>query len=114
VRKVVHAFVLSECEEAEMRGALDDAAPFYRDAPEAREVRRSFQQVVINFMGEVLPDASTFERMLAADVIMMSMSAFGKRLSEADYTSDEVDARASALGDMLCAYIESLAARQGG
>src|ERR1700760_4988394 len=35
LRVLVHAFIRSECEEAEIRGALDDAAPLYRDAPEA-------------------------------------------------------------------------------
>ena len=39
LRALVHAFVRSECEEAEMRVALSDAAPLYRDAPEAREAR---------------------------------------------------------------------------
>ena len=38
LRALVHAFVRSECEEAEMRVALSDAAPLYRDA-EAREAR---------------------------------------------------------------------------
>jgi AcrR family transcriptional regulator len=33
LRAAVHAFVRSECEEAEMRQALGDAAPFYCDAP---------------------------------------------------------------------------------
>src|SRR6201991_3686430 len=38
LRNLVHAFIQSECEEAEMRVALNDAAPLYRDAPEAQEV----------------------------------------------------------------------------
>ena len=39
LRALVHAFVRSECEEAGMRVALNDAAPLYRDAPEARKAR---------------------------------------------------------------------------
>src|SRR3954454_10267016 len=35
VRRLVHAFIQSECEEAAIRTALSDAAPLYRDAPEA-------------------------------------------------------------------------------
>ena len=35
VRKLVHTFVKSECDEAAVRIALNDAAPLYRDAPEA-------------------------------------------------------------------------------
>src|SRR4029079_7147015 len=37
LRTLVHAFLRSECDEAAMRGALNDAAPLYRDAPEAQE-----------------------------------------------------------------------------
>src|SRR5580658_7528112 len=37
LRTLVHAFIRSECAEAGMRVALDDAAPLYRDAPEAQE-----------------------------------------------------------------------------
>ena len=41
LRTLVHAFIRSECEEAAMRVALNDAAPLYRDAPEAqRRMRR--------------------------------------------------------------------------
>lgn len=36
LRTLVHAFIRSECEEAAIRVALSDAAPLYRDAPEAR------------------------------------------------------------------------------
>jgi AcrR family transcriptional regulator len=39
LRTLVHAFIRSECEEAEMRVALSDAAPLYRDAPEAQDAK---------------------------------------------------------------------------
>src|SRR5947199_2730898 len=41
LRMLVHAFIRSECDEAAVRVALGDAAPFYRDAPEAREATAS-------------------------------------------------------------------------
>ena len=41
LRTLVHAFIRSECDEAAMRVALNDAAPLYRDAPEAQEARAS-------------------------------------------------------------------------
>src|SRR6202161_1550969 len=41
LRALVHAFIRSECDEAGMRVALNDAAPLYRDAPEAQEARVS-------------------------------------------------------------------------
>src|SRR5690242_21284645 len=34
LRRLVQAFIRSECEEAAIRTALSDAAPLYRDAPE--------------------------------------------------------------------------------
>ena len=56
LRDLVHAFIRSECEEAAMRVALNDAAPRYRDAPEAREARTSGDQTVRVFMREALPE----------------------------------------------------------
>ena len=39
-----------------MRVALDDAAPLYRDAPEAQEARASGDRTVQVFMREALPE----------------------------------------------------------
>ena len=39
VRRLVQTFLRSECEEAQIRLALGDAAPLYRDALEAEEAR---------------------------------------------------------------------------
>src|SRR3954469_8789545 len=50
LRTLVHAFIRSECDEAAVRVALDDAAPLYRDAPEAREARASADRTVQVFM----------------------------------------------------------------
>ena len=46
LRRLVHAFVKSECDEAAMRVALADAAPLYRDAPEARDVRAASKGIL--------------------------------------------------------------------
>jgi Tetracyclin repressor-like, C-terminal domain len=91
LRAAVHAFVRSECEEAEMRLALGDAAPFYRDAPEAQEPRASGTRTVQLFIEEVLPQAPEATRGLAGDVIMMTLSAVGKHISEAPRTSAEIE-----------------------
>src|ERR1700744_2974745 len=40
LRSVVLTFFRSECDEAELRVALKDAAPLYRNAPETREHRK--------------------------------------------------------------------------
>jgi AcrR family transcriptional regulator len=119
LRTLVHAFIRSECDEAAVRVALDDAAPLYRDAPEAREARASGGRTVALFMQEALPHASDATRNLAGDVMMMTLSAVGKHISELSRASAEIDAYATAIADMLCAYLDGLtkqsaAGRAGG
>jgi AcrR family transcriptional regulator len=106
LRAAVHAFVRSECEEAEMRLALGDAAPFYRDAPEAQEPQTSSTRMMQLFVEEVLPQAPQASRDIVADVIMMTMSAVGKQISIAHRGAGEVEVYANAVADMLCAYLE--------
>jgi AcrR family transcriptional regulator len=111
LRSMVHAFVRSECEEAAMRVALNDAAPLYRDAPEASEARAAGEATIAAFMRETLPRASPATRALAADLLMDTFTAVGKQFSERPRTPDEIAAYADALADMLCAWLERLAAR---
>jgi AcrR family transcriptional regulator len=108
LRTLVHAFIRSECEEAAMRVALNDAAPLYRDAPEAREAKASGHRTVNLFMREALPAASEATRELAGDLITMTLSAVGKRFSENPRTRAEIEAYAHAMADMFCAYLEHL------
>jgi AcrR family transcriptional regulator len=108
LRAVVRAFFRSECEEAEMRIALSDAAPLYRDAPETREHRKSGRRRTLAFMREVLPGVSVRERAFASDLIMTTMSAIGKNVSEQGYSRNEVDRWATSTGDMFCAYLQQL------
>ena len=108
LRTLVHAFVRSECGEAEMRVALNDAAPFYRDAPEAREARMTAGHTVHVFMREALPDASEATRALAGDLITRTLSAVGKHFSKSPRAPAEIEAYANAMADMFCAYLRSL------
>jgi AcrR family transcriptional regulator len=108
LRRLVHAFIRSECEEAEMRVALNDAAPLYRDAPEAQEARATGDRTVRVFMQEALPDASEATHALAADLIMTTLSAVGKHLSESPRTPAEIEAYSDAMADMFCAYLRGL------
>jgi len=110
LRAAVHAFVRSECEEAAMRTALADAAPLYRDAPEAQEPRRAGKRTLQAFMAEALPDASDATRDLAADLVKMTMSEVGKAISERGCGPAEAERYASALADMLCGYLAGLGA----
>src|SRR6478752_2549734 len=73
LRQLVHAFMRSECDEAEMRVALSDAAPLYRDAPESREVKAAGEQAVGSFLREVLPRAPEATLALAADLIRSTL-----------------------------------------
>jgi AcrR family transcriptional regulator len=109
LRAVVQAFVRSECDEAAMRVALNDAAPLYRDAPEAREARASGDRTMQVFMREALPEASESTCALAADLITTTLSKVGKHFSESSRSPADIKAYADAMGDMFCAYLESLA-----
>ena len=108
LRRLVHAFIRSECEEAAVRVALDDAAPLYRDAPEAKKAKASSARTMDNFMREALPDASKAQQSLAAKLIKTTLSAVGKQFSETPRTPAEIEAFAGALADMFCAYLDGL------
>lgn len=108
LRILVHAFIRSECDEAETRMALSDAAGLYRDAPEAQEARASGDRTIQVFMEEVLPDASEETRTVAGDLITSTLSAVGKQFSESPRTPSEIEAYADAMADMFCAYLRGL------
>jgi AcrR family transcriptional regulator len=108
LRNLVHAFIRSECEEAAMRVALHDAAPLYRDAPEAREARASGDRTMQVFMCEALPAASDSTRALAAELMTTTLSQVGKHFSERPRSPPEIEAYAGAMADMFGAYLESL------
>ena len=109
LRRLTHAFVRSECEEAGLRVALHDAAPLYRAAPEARAVRAQGETGMQIFMREALPDAGEAARILAGELIAATLSAVGKQFSETPRTDAEIETYAGALADMLCAYLDKAA-----
>ena len=111
LRSLVHAFIRSECEEAAVRVALSDAAPLYRDAPEAREARASGERIVEAFMREALPKTSDAVRATAGDLITTTLSTVGKDFSESPRAPAEIKAYADAMADMFCAYLKSLGKR---
>ena len=113
LRALVHAFIRSECDEAAMRVALNDAAPLCRDAPEAREARASGGQTMQVFMREAMPEASESTRVLAAELITTTLSKLGKHFSESPRSPADSETYAQAMTDMFCAYLESLAGASG-
>jgi AcrR family transcriptional regulator len=113
LRRLVHQFVKSECDEAGMRVALGDAAPLYRDAPEARAIRAGSAGIVARFMREVLPEAPPARRKLAGDLIKTTLSEVGKAFSESPRTAREIANYADAMADMFGGYLAALGAPAG-
>ena len=107
LRDLTLAFIRSECEEAAIRVALNDAAPLYRDAPETQEHRAGARRRILMFMRELLPAVPARDRTLVADLIMTTLSAVGKTVSEQNRSSAEVERLAAALAEMFCGYVAS-------
>jgi AcrR family transcriptional regulator len=112
LRLLARAFIHSECEEADVRVALNDAAPLYRNAPETRAARKAVEQTALRFMREALPNAPPEALRRTHDVIVTTLSAVGKKFSESPLAPAEIEARADALADMLCAYLQQEQERQ--
>lgn len=110
LRALVHAFLRSECDEAAMRVALNDAAPLYREAPEAQAARAAGQRTVQVFMREAMPKATEAVRELAGALITTTLSEVGRQFSEAARTPAEIEACADAMADMFCAYLKKIEA----
>ena len=108
LRTLVHAFLRSECEEAEVRGALNDAAPLYRDSPEAKKAQAEGDRMIEAFIAEVLPGAPASSRVLAGDLIFTTLGTVGNDFSRTRRTKTEIKAYADAMADMFCAYLQAL------
>lgn len=106
LRDVVQAFVISECEEAQVRGALADAAPLYRDSPEAIAAKKRGVKCFQNFVNQALPHLSAKDRRIKTDLLMRTLSVVAKDFSMQKRSNKEAIAFAGAMADMLCAYLE--------
>jgi hypothetical protein len=107
LRRLVHAFIKSECDEADIRQALDGAAPLYRDTPEARKVKAAGNRIFVAFIAQALPLATNEERSLVVEVITSTLSGVGKDFSMRPRSAAEIAFFAGGLADMLCSYLES-------
>lgn len=108
LRSLVQAFIRSECEEAQVRGALNDAAPLYRDAPEACEARAAGRQIFAGFMFQLLPEVSEATRTAACDLLLTTLSSVGKDFSASPHTEGAITRYADGLADMFSAYVVAL------
>lgn len=113
LRSLVHAFLRSECEEAAVRTALADAAPLYRDAPEAEAARGAAEPVIDAFMLEILPDVADPVRDVASDLIMTTLGTVGQDFSATPRTEEEIAVFSDAMADMFCAYVRGTAKPEG-
>lgn len=105
--QLVHAFLRSECAEATMRTALADAAPLYRDAPEAQQIKASAEQTIQSYIEEVLPQATPARRTVLCELLKSTLSAVGKEFSSSPRSDSEIDIYADAMADMFCAMLRS-------
>src|SRR5450432_2323314 len=103
LRAAVRAFFRTEFDEAPLRRALGDAAPLYRDAPEAREQRERGVPVLRALIGTAAPGIPSRRRAFAAELYIAVMSAMGKHVSDIAATHADVDVWATAVADMLLA-----------
>nr|WP_315383671.1 TetR family transcriptional regulator [uncultured Sphingomonas sp.] len=113
LRRLVHAFVRSECEEAAVRLALADAAPLYRDAPEAVAAKGEAARVYRAFVEEAWPDAPEADRHLAGDLIKTTLSQVGASFSATPRDEAEIVAWSEAMADMFLAYLSALRGKTG-
>lgn len=103
LRTLVDTFLRTEREEASLRAALDDAAPLYRDAPEAVAMETHGTRMFTTFLGELMPDAPRRERAVMAEMITTVMGAVGDSVTT-DHSDADVARKAAILGDMFCGY----------
>ena len=105
LRRLVHAFLRSECDEAEVRLALGDAAPLYRDAPEAAAAREGGTAIIRAFMAEALPDADQPPAPASGGADRGDADAGRQRLSAVPRTEAEIVGFAEEMADMFDAYL---------
>lgn len=108
LRRLVLVFFRSERQEAALRVSLDDAGALFRDAPEARALSARVSERFSRFLEEALPGVPPAERSLAADVVVMSMSAAAEKITAQSRSRAEVDAWAREAAEMYCGHLERL------
>lgn len=111
LRQVVHAFIRSECDEASVRTALNDAAPLYSSAADVPEALKAGRAAMQTFMCEALPNVGTDQRALAISLIESTILSVGKSYSETPRVPAEIEAFAEAMADMFCSYLTHILER---
>ncbi|MFH3182430.1 TetR family transcriptional regulator [Klebsiella aerogenes] len=114
LRTLVQVFIKSECEEATLRQALNDAAPLYRDAPEAKESGAMGDAIYKEFIAEVLPVASAEQRSVAFELLTTTLGSVGSSYSTHPHSDDDIRLFSDALANMLIAWLNAAQAETAG
>ena len=105
LRAAMIAFFRTEFDEAPLRRALGDAAPLYRDAPEATDHRRRGLPVLRALVSRSRRTSRGAGSEFAVELYVSLLSAMGKHVSETARSTADVEARAGATADMFLAYL---------
>lgn len=111
LRLLVYSFVKSECDEASVRIALNDASPFYRDTEEAIDTKMKSKKAMEKFVIEIMLEENTEKCEFLSDMLIRVFSSFGKDFSEIPHSKSEIEQYSNALADMLLAYLHSQGAQ---
>ncbi|BDH45317.1 TetR family transcriptional regulator [Salmonella enterica subsp. enterica serovar Choleraesuis] len=112
LRTLIRVFIRSECEEARLRQALNDAAPLYRDAPQAKQSSAAAREIYDQFIAEILPRAAESQRRVACELLTTTLSSVGSSYSAHSRNDDEILIFSEAMADMLSAWLNVQQTRQ--
>ncbi|MFT8614045.1 MAG: TetR family transcriptional regulator [Gluconobacter oxydans] len=102
LRKLVHAFLQSECNEAEMRTALYAAAPFFCQTAIAQKKDSDIGR----FLNDAFPGIPAAGRALAAELIEVTLKRVGESFSETARSAQDIIEYSDAMADMFEAYLK--------
>ncbi|HET9960040.1 MAG TPA: TetR family transcriptional regulator [Polyangiaceae bacterium] len=111
LRRVVTTFFRSEQQEAELRGALDEAGALFRSSPEARRLQVKTRRHLTEFVRQAVPHASKAEAALIAEVVGNSLWTSAEAVTTQTRARSAIDAYADAMADMYCAYLREFELR---
>ena len=103
----IRSFIHSECDESNIRKALGDASPFYRNTPEFAVAKSDTKINLVQFISEFLPDASDETLVFVEDFLLRVVTSFGKQFSEESKTDADIKRYSAALANMLAMQIET-------
>jgi AcrR family transcriptional regulator len=107
LRTAVRAFFRTERAELKLRVALRDAAPHYRHSSAGRQHRGTGLDQMRRFLRGAFPELSSSDLTFLANLFGICISATGKKISEEARPEAEAEELATAIGDMLCDYLQS-------